>query len=60
MSSQDPKCSRCGCALKIEVVRVPVFAVQHSAGGGHNTKQEISHYAEREEVSDCPRCTGAY
>ena len=53
----DPKCPRCGCALKIKTVRVPVYGDDARCGGG---SLPIERYEEREEVSDCPRCTGAY
>lgn len=56
----DKKCERCGSELRVETVKVPVFKVTHSAGGGYQTKQEIDHYEDREDVSDCVRCTGSY
>ena len=56
----DHKCPRCGNPLKTETVKVPVYRTTHSAGGGYQSTQEISHYEEREDVSDCVRCTGAY
>lgn len=50
----DHKCQRCGCTLRVEAVRVPVERVCDDAPVGYKE------YEEREEVSDCPRCTGSY
>lgn len=58
--THDPKCPRCGCTLRIETVKIPVYAVRHYAGGERHSHQYIERYEEREEVSDCPRCTGSY
>jgi len=46
----DPTCSRCGGPLKVVRVKVPV----RSADGA------TVRYEEREEIADCPRCTGGY
>lgn len=59
MINQDSKCNRCGTALKVETIRVPVWKTEHSAGGGYQTRQ-FETYEDREDVSDCPRCTGSY
>ena len=50
----DQKCPRCGCALRTEKVRVPVKRVCDDMPVG------FTDYEEREEVSDCVRCTGSY
>lgn len=59
----DPHCPNCGATLKIVRVQVPVWSE-------HQTHQQqlvgappmrmIAGYEEKEEVADCPRCTGAY
>ena len=58
----DHRCDRCGCALRVETVQVPVYLDLHSAETMSTGKAEkvLTHYEEREEVSDCPRCQGAY
>jgi len=55
----DPKCPRCGCALRVETVKVAVYN-HHEGHGGIPIRGEFRGYTEREEVSDCPRCTGSY
>lgn len=58
-----PKCSRCGCSLKVEIVRIPILPepqvtpIELDAIPNCNPPPQ---YQEREEVSDCPRCTGSY
>lgn len=52
--SADHKCPRCGCKLKVE--RVKVLVEQEA----QDAPVTVSHYEEREEISDCVRCTGAY
>ena len=57
----DHRCPRCGAPLKIETVKVPVYS--HYLIEGHGAtpvRGELKGYEEREEVSDCVRCTGAY
>lgn len=57
----DHRCPRCGTALKVERVRVALYS-QHKIEdtGEVHTSREFRGYEEREELSDCPRCTGAY
>ena len=50
----EHKCPRCGSALKVIVVRVPIEIEADDA------PVLVRYYKEREEVSDCVRCTGAY
>lgn len=50
----DPRCPRCGAALRVERVKV---LVQRECDDAPVT---FSYYEERDEVSDCPRCTGSY
>lgn len=54
MRDTDHKCQRCGCTLKVETVQV---LVERDAEDAPVT---VSHWEDREEVSDCPRCTGSY
>ena len=51
---QQTRCARCGAVLKIVEVRVPVVVEAQDA------PVSFTHYETREEVADCPRCTGAY
>jgi hypothetical protein len=59
--THDPKCNRCGTPLKIVEVKVPVtrmrVEIDYLAATG---SEEVTRYETREEVADCPRCTGAY
>lgn len=58
---QEHKCWRCGTSLKIETVKVPVYLDHLSMKDGEIVKTRVlAHYKDREEVSDCPRCMGAY
>lgn len=50
----DPRCPRCGTTLKIE--RVKVLVERHA----DDAPVTFHHYEERDEVADCPRCTGSY
>lgn len=54
MVDTEHKCARCGCKLKVEIVQVRVDRDAEDA------PVTVTHYEEREEVSDCPRCTGSY
>lgn len=54
----DPRCQRCGSPLRVERVQVPVYIDTPTSGGGY--AQVLARYETREEVSDCPRCHGAY
>lgn len=54
----DPRCQRCGSPLRVERVQVPVYIDTPTSGGGY--VQVLARYETREEVSDCPRCHGAY
>ena len=57
----DHRCPRCGALLKIETVKVPVYVNNKIEDAGEtHTSRELKGYEEREEVSDCVRCTGAY
>ena len=51
-------CQRCGCALRVELVQVPVYLPTPTAGNPH--LEVLARYEDREEVSDCPRCHGSY
>ncbi len=57
----DARCSRCGAPLKTVMVRVPVYEEKPLYEGleQHNFRT-LAGYEEREEVAECPRCTGAY
>ena len=55
----DQLCPRCGCALKVIEVQVPVYDTIH-VPGTPVPKTAIKRYETREEVSDCPRCHGSY
>ncbi|MBI1620051.1 HAD family hydrolase [Aquamicrobium zhengzhouense] len=57
----DHKCQRCGCALRVEVVQVPVTKNEIVDLDTHpNGFMPVTRYEEREEVSNCPVCTGSY
>lgn len=61
----DPHCSRCGCQLKVVLfqVRVPLdLPVDITPQTGLDPSSETIRYTyeQREEISDCPRCTGSY
>ena len=57
----DHKCSRCGAPLKVETVQVPVYVDLTYIGQDKPARSDIiARYEEREEVSDCVRCTGSY
>jgi hypothetical protein len=58
---EDPRCPRCGTPLKIETVKVPVY-LDHMqmVDGKLEETQVLARYDEHQEVSDCPRCQGAY
>lgn len=59
--TQEHKCWRCGTALKVGTVMVPVYLDHLSMKDGEIvTTKVLTHYENREEVSDCPRCMGAY
>ena len=63
MTDQDePRCPRCGTPLKIETVRVPKKpeTIAHDQEDGTGMESEPQGWEERQEVSDCPRCQGAY
>lgn len=57
--TQEHKCCRCGTALKAETVKV---LVKKWITNEVTRKPEyvFDRYEDREEVSDCPRCMGAY
>lgn len=55
------KCNRCGTELKVVEVQVPVReTIQHDDYVGSISLGPITRYETREEVADCPRCTGGY
>jgi len=57
----EHRCPRCGGDLKIVTVQVPVYSHHKIEETGEiHTSRELRGYEEREEVSDCPRCTGGY
>lgn len=51
---QQTRCARCGQELKIVEVRVPIVVEAQDAPAS------FTRYETREEVADCPRCTGGY
>lgn len=59
----DHRCDRCGCPLRVETVLVPIRVetpiLSQSVEGPDDDLFPVI-YEEREEVSDCPRCQGAY
>lgn len=59
--ADDHKCPRCLGPLKVVTVRVPVELerMEFTDHGLVRTKAVVDH-EEREEVSDCPRCTGGF
>lgn len=59
--SLDTRCGRCGCQLKVMLVRVPIMNPTPTTWPDEipNSSNPIA-YEEHEEVSDCPRCTGSY
>lgn len=59
--SDDPRCGRCGTPLKTETVKVPIYKEEpFLAEGGIYRLGVVDRYEDREEVSDCVRCTGSY
>lgn len=56
MMIDEAKCQRCGCALRVERVRI---LVKKAVKGGSEVLEQPQ-YEEREELSDCPRCNGSY
>lgn len=54
----DHRCPRCGAPLRVERVQVPVYLDTPTVHDPH--ARVLLRYDEREEVSDCPRCMGAY
>ena len=60
----DPHCSRCGCQLKVVLfqVRVPIMNPTPITWADEipNSNPIAYEYEQREEISDCPRCTGSY
>jgi hypothetical protein len=57
----EEKCKRCGMELRTITVRVPVYLSELVARkGGIIETSLITHYEEREELCECPRCQGAY
>lgn len=56
----DHKCLRCGAPLKVETVQVPIYVDLFHFGQDKRSGQVIARYEEREDVSDCVRCTGSY
>lgn len=57
--SEEHTCPRCGAPLKMVSVRV----LARSATSTINSPWEMNYdkeYEERQEPSDCVRCTGSY
>ena len=55
------KCARCGTELKVVEVLVPVTRNEIVDLDTHrNGFMPVTRYGTREEVADCPRCTGGY
>lgn len=61
--ADDHKCHRCGGALKVMTVQVPVY-LEHQTfermAQGMAPERVLARYEEREDVADCARCLGAY
>lgn len=57
--SEEHTCPRCGAPLKMVSVRVPALSGPNTINplGEPNYHNE---YEERQEPSDCVRCTGGY
>ena len=54
-------CPRCGTPLRTETVKVPVTKNEIVDLDTHpNGFMPVTRYEDREEVSDCVRCTGSY
>lgn len=56
---QDQRCSKCGAPLRTETVRYPVYVKMWDQETGTMEKVPAG-YETAQEVSDCPRCFGAY
>lgn len=56
---QDQRCSKCGAPLRTETVKYPVY-LTHWDRETMTSEEVLAGYESREEVSDCPRCFGAY
>lgn len=56
----DHKCPRCGAPLKVETVQVPIYSHYLVEEHTKPIRGEVQGYEDREEVSDCVRCTGSY
>ncbi len=57
--SRNHHCPRCGAYLPTVTVKVPVY-VTHRDHEQALPIQEFVGYEDREEVSECVRCNGAY
>lgn len=58
---QQTRCARCGQELKIVEVRLPVRSNETVDLDTHpNGFMEVTRYETREEIADCPRCTGSF
>ncbi len=57
--SEEHTCSRCGAPLKMVSVFAPIRSIMSSTDplAERNYYKE---YEERQEPSDCVRCTGGY
>lgn len=56
---EDPRCPRCGAPLRTETVKVPVKKwITNEVTG--KPEHVFDRYEDRQEVSDCIRCQGAY
>ncbi len=58
--SRDHICPRCGSYLPTVTVKVPVYSHWLVEGHTKPIRGELQGYEEREEVSECVRCTGSY
>lgn len=57
--SDNPKCGRCGTPLRMENVKVPVTKIIINEVT-QKPETVFDRYEDRQEPSDCPRCTGSY
>ena len=60
--NDEPRCPRCGTELKTVTVKVPKKPeiIVHDQEDGGGLESEPMGYEERQEIADCPRCTGGY
>lgn len=63
MTDEEPKCPRCGSALKTITVSVPVYTDHQTSQRelvGAPPLHSLIRYDQKEDIADCARCFGAY